>query len=405
MKSHPPITVVLALALGTLGACGGDDDANDAGAPPGPTTTEADERTEEPLVDEIQSLLDDAFHDPAIAWDPSGIEARPTGASVAVRMPGRDDIVLASGESVDGTPFDPEAPFNIGGITESFVQTIAYQLVDEGRLEPTAPIGQWLPNQPNAGQITVQHVLDSAHGLPGFSEPSYELMAADLTRRWTLAEVLASVEDDAPVGVPGAFSSGGSSRAATMLAYIAEEVTGTTLAQLVEDRIAQPAGLDDTAISDGTEPPGFEDGVFVFQGRRGDTSEGPHTSYNTYFAASASANSTLRDQLDFLDALHNGSFFTKDRTPRFPAERILDGQDVIGIGIPYVGFCPCEEVGANVSVTAIGRAPNSPFTDNHVFHYPADGVSVVLHFNSSEWVSRAPLRQLAQDIHDAAAAS
>jgi hypothetical protein len=38
-----------------------------------------------------------------------------------VRLPDHDDIVLASGESVDGTPFDPEAPFNIGGVTESFV--------------------------------------------------------------------------------------------------------------------------------------------------------------------------------------------------------------------------------------------------------------------------------------------
>jgi hypothetical protein len=83
------------------------------------------------------------------------------------------------------------------------------------------------------------------------------------------------------------------------------------------------------------------------------------------------------------------------------AERTLD-LDVFGYGIPFHGFCPCQDDGANVSVSAIGRAPNSPFTG---FHYPADGVSVVLHFNSAEYVDRAPLRQLPAIIHEAAASS
>lgn len=405
MNCSRPTIVVLAVALGTLGACASDDDTNDTRA--NPATTEATGTTDDAVVDEIQGILDAALADPAIAWDPEGIEAPPTGASVAVRMPGRDDIVLASGESVDGTPFDPEAPFNIGGVTESFVQTIAYQLVDEGLLDPTATVDQWLPAQPNADRVTVQMLLDHTHGWASWPEASYNLMAADFNRRWTLSEVLASVETNPPLAEPGTFSSEGTGVAATALAYIAENITSSTLTDLVEDRMAQPAGLDETAISDGTEPPDYEDGVFIFDGQRRDTSGGPHTSYNTYFAASASANSTLRDLLDLLDVWQSGDLFTTDRVPgadRFLAERTLD-MDVFGHGIPFHGFCPCQDDGANVSVSAIGRAPNSPFTDNHVFHYPADGVSVVLHFNSAEYVDRAPLRNLAETIHEAAASS
>ena len=400
MNSYRPISVVLALALGTLGACGGggDDDANDTAATP--ATTERN-GTGDPVVDEIQGLLDAALEDPAIAWDPSGIDAPPTGASVAVRLPDHDDIVLASGESVDGTPFDPEAPFNIGGVTESFVQTVAYQLIDEGLLDPTATVDRWLPAQRNAEGITVQMLLDHREGWPNWSDASIELMAADPDRRWTLAEVLASVETDPPVAEPGTFTGQGTGKAATALAYIVEDVTGSTLPELVEERVAQPAGLDDTAISDGTEPPGFEDGVFVYDGQRLDTSEFPHTSYNTYFAGSASANSTLRDLLDLLDVWQSG-----DPGPEhFLADQTTDDGDVYGSGIPFYGFCPCEQDGANMSVTAIGRAPHSPFTNNHVFHYPADGVSVVLHFNSDEQTDRAPLRQLAETIHEVAASS
>ena len=404
MRSYRPISVVLALALGTVGACG-DDDANNNAAEP--ATTEAS-GTDDPVVDEIQGLLDGALEDPAFAWDGEGVDAPPTGASVAVRLPDHDDIVLASGESVDGTPFDPEAAFNIGGVTESFVQTVAYQLIDEGLLDPTATVDQWLPAQPNAERVTVQMLLDHTHGWASWPEASYSLMAADPDRRWTLSEVLTSVETNPPAAEPGTFTGQGTAVAATALAYIAEDVTGTTLADLVEDRIAQPAGLDDTAISDGTEPPGYQDGVFAFDGQRLDTSGGPHTSYNTYFAASASANSTLRDLLDLLDVWQSGDLFTTDRVSgpdRFLAERTVNDRDVFGSGIPFYGFCPCEEDGANVSVIAIGRAPNAPFTDNHLFHYPADGVSVVLHFNSGESPDRTPQRQLAEAIHEAAASS
>jgi hypothetical protein len=40
-----------------------------------------------------------------------------------------------------------------------------------------------------------------------------------------------------------------------------------------------------------------------------------------------------------------------------------------------------------------------------VFHYPADGVSVVLHFNGGESPDQTPQRQLAEAIHDVAASS
>jgi len=403
MKSYRPIIVVVALALGTLGACGGggDDDTKDTGA--APATTEAS-GTDDAVVDEIQGLLDAEIAEPGPAWD-TPFPTPPTGASVAVRMPGRDDIVLASGKSVDGTPFDPEAAFNIGAVTESFVQTVAYQLIDEGALDPNATVDQWLPKQPNADRVTIQMLLDHTHGWAGFADASYGLMAADPNRRWTLPEVLASVETNPPVAKPGGLSIEGAGVAATALIAIVEDVTGSALADLVETRIAQPTGLDDTAISDGTEPAGFEDGVLPFEGRRLDTSQYPHTSYNSYFAA-ASANSTVRDLLDLLDVWANGDLFTTDRAPgpgRFLADRTND-MDVYGSGVPFNGFCPCDADGANVSVIAIGRVPNSPFTNNHVLHY-ADGVSVVLHFNSGEVADRAPLRQLADAIHEAAASS
>jgi CubicO group peptidase (beta-lactamase class C family) len=427
-----PTTGAAAIALAvSLLACSDDNTALDAPATqPSPTpetavptsstttTTSSTTTTTSPpsadtLTDELKGMLDDALQSTAIAWDAGGDEAPPTAASVAVRIPGRDDIIVASGQSVDGTPFNPEAPFNVGSLTESLVQTVAYQLVDEGILDPNATIDQWLPAQPNASAITVQMLLDGTHGWAPFGTTPEVAIPADLTRHWTLAEVLATVESHSPFADPGTFSAEGTDVAVTALAAIAEHVTGTTLAQLVEARVAQPGGLDDTAISDGNEPPGFEDGIFTFNGQRADTSTFPHTAYNTYNTAYASANSTLRDLLDLLDLWRRGDFFTTDRVPgphRLPAERLLHTDAsptgfVMGYGIPFNGYCPCQPHDEGTSVTAIGRAPTTLGTDNHIFHYPADGVSVVLHFNGSDWVDREPIRHVVDAIHDAATSS
>jgi CubicO group peptidase (beta-lactamase class C family) len=444
MQTARPTILPVALAVAiSLSACADDDPARSAVAPastaatttglepagaagnapvttgPPPTTEPADTESPSPsgttppgnrLVEELQRILDGALETDAIAWNAAGADAPPTGASLAVRVPGRDDVVLASGESVDGTPYDAEAPFNAGPLTESLVQTVAYQLVDEGTLDPNATVDQWLPAQPNANRITVQMLLDSTHGWGAFGEIPASAIPADLTRRWTLTEVLATLESNPPVAEPGTFSTEGGDTAVTALALIAELVTGKTMAELVEARIAQPAGLDDTAISDGAEPADFENGIFTFNGQRADTSTFPHTSYNTYNTAYASANSTLRDLLDLLDVWRRGELFTTERVPgpdHFLSKRMISTEAVptgftVGYGIPFNGYCPCRPDGAGMSVTAIGRAPASLGTDVHLFHYPADEVSVVLHFNSSEWVDRAPIRQIVDAIHDAA---
>ena len=138
--------------------------------------------------------------------------------------------------------------------------------------------------------------------LGSFGDVGFAAVVADLTRVWTLPEVLATVEATPPFAEPGTFTNEGFDVAATAIAHIAEQLTGSTLAELVDERIAQPVGLTDTAISAGDEPADFEDAVFQFDGVRTYTSTSPHTAYNTYFAAEASVNSTARDLLDLLDA-------------------------------------------------------------------------------------------------------
>ena len=176
------------------------------------------------------------------------------GATLSVRVPGHDDIHLASG--MDDR--DPETPMPTDGtylamsITKTVVAAIALQLVDEGRLSLDEPVAAWIPELPNADRITLAMLLGHTSGL-GDWDP-VDTVLEDLTRSFTPEEVLAEAVAAPPYGQPGehfAYTNGG--YAATGL--IIERVLGEPLAAVVDKRVAGPLCLDDTLLGDGSTKP------------------------------------------------------------------------------------------------------------------------------------------------------
>ena len=101
-----------------------------------PVTTGPARSSDAALSARIESVLTDAIAPGSISWDLSGVDAPATAAVAAVRIPGRDDVLVAVGQNVDGSPAEADAPFFAGTLTESLVRTVAFQLVDEGVLDP-----------------------------------------------------------------------------------------------------------------------------------------------------------------------------------------------------------------------------------------------------------------------------
>jgi CubicO group peptidase (beta-lactamase class C family) len=365
--------------------------------PSGDTATAA-------LESEIQSILDLALAPGAIEWNCCGADAPPTGVNAAVRIPGRDDVVAAAGTNVDGTPFDPDGPYPTGSLQPDLVNTVAWQLADEGNLDLDATIDTWLPDLPNADRVTIGMLADYTTGWGRVDKTTP--IVADPSRRWTLAEVLEGLVGITPLHEPGtAIGTEAADHDATALAYILEQVTGDAIAELIETRIITPLGLDDTLIQDGTnQPDGYQHGVFAFEDQPLDTSMVPNVAYFTYFGAVHAVVSTSTDLLDLLDALVTGTLFTTDRTPkpeRLLGARLLDGS-VYGLGTPLNGYCPCEGAAGNgMNVTAVGRRPSSIGTHVTMVRFD-DGISIVLHFNSRDQADPSDLWDVAVAIHDAA---
>ena len=422
----------IAAAAIVMGACGSDDTATDTGsAVAAETTSESGGSdgvtdttlTTEPapidteptgtpptkdLSAEIQAIIDASMRPGALQWNCCGADGPPTGVSVAVRAPGIDDILLAAGTNVDGTPFSTSGSFNLGSNSQSVLRTLAYQLLDDGVLDPAATVDTWLPTMPNADRVTVQMMLDDTTGWKDFSDEATGAITADLSRRWTIAEVVDTLADNPPLAEPGTFVVENSRRANMVgLAAVIEGVTGRPLAEVLNEQFLLPAGLDNTLLSDGTDQPAnFQHGVFVLNNAKLDTSMVPNTAFYTYNVAESAIISTLADSLDMIDMWSDGSLFTSRRLPgpdTFRSDR-RDGNAVVGYGIPFNGFCPCAPDGDGLTVTKYGRTGNNVGTDTQMLHFP-DGISIVLHYNSEEWSTKDGLTAISDTIHEAVSAA
>jgi CubicO group peptidase (beta-lactamase class C family) len=381
--------------------------------PPSPPITIDDAPSglsNEELTAQVEAVLTDALTPGSIRWNSSGVDAPATAAVAAVRIPGRDDVLVAVGDNVDGSPAEADAPFAVGDLTTNLVRTVAFQLIDEGVLDPALTVDQWVPALPNADRVTVQMLIDNETGWgdsDGLIEP--DPILSDLGRAWSLRE---AVELRATVmtalAEPGTSTNDGRTNEA-VLGLVIEEVGGQPLAVLIRDRVVEPAGLDVTdLLNGGNAPAGFRHGIFDFGGGLVDTSAFDGTSYTTWEQATDSAVSRATDLLGLLDVWATGELFTTDRTPaphRYAPEPVLDGDGnpfvVIGVDVPFNGFCPCTEVDGGFEPIAFGRATVTVGSSTFLLRY-ADGISVVVNVNSSEAYT-ADIRAVVDEVHDIAA--
>jgi D-alanyl-D-alanine carboxypeptidase len=144
--------------------------------------------------------------------------------------------------------------FREGSNTKTMMATLVLQLVAEGKLALTDPVSKWLPgNVPNGQAITLRMLLDHTSGLFDYTgDPAMvpSILGKD-RRSWTSAELLAVGVKQDPLFAPGTQWSYSSTNYAAIGAVL-ERVTGSSLADLVRDRIARPLKLTHTYYATGS---------------------------------------------------------------------------------------------------------------------------------------------------------
>jgi D-alanyl-D-alanine carboxypeptidase len=261
------LLAVVAVAIAAVGTgCSTEDDGAEGGPAAAATAGEAEAPAEPPtagsgsiveLTDEPMSAADEATVDEAV----QGAMGNAFGPAVHVGIwdPDKGFLMKAYGEAEQGSvPATVDDTFRIGSITKTFTATVILLLVDGGALalgdtiEDAAP--EIAAKYPEVADRTVEQLLGMTSGITDyFNVP--DGLAKQITEH---PETEFSADDLISAGIAGGVAAAGTEGYSTtnyiLLQEIAEEVTGESLPDLVQSRVAEPLGLTGTALpTTGTE--------------------------------------------------------------------------------------------------------------------------------------------------------
>ena len=153
----------------------------------------------------------------------------------------------------------PERPHLAMSVTKSFVGTLAAILVAEGRLDPAAPVTQYLPEMKDTayGDATLRQVMDMTIGVKyseNYADPKAEIW--DYARAGGLLaqgpgyagpksfyEFLRTLQKEGPHGEAFAYKTVN----AEVLAWILRRVSNLSLAELLSEKIWRRIGAEQDA--------------------------------------------------------------------------------------------------------------------------------------------------------------
>jgi D-alanyl-D-alanine carboxypeptidase len=158
------------------------------------------------------------------------------------------------------TRLEPTDRFRIASLTKMFVAVVCLQLVEEGQLELSDPIADWLPKEvsdrmTNSKKITIRQLLNHTSGLPDpYNEAFKRSVTANPTQKWQAKEVLEYAEGKSAAVPRGSFFYSNTNY--LLLELIIEKVTGNSLTQEIRQRITEPLELKDTFMETHEPIPG-----------------------------------------------------------------------------------------------------------------------------------------------------
>jgi CubicO group peptidase (beta-lactamase class C family) len=166
---------------------------------------------------------------------------------VRVLIDGQEIVTEALGESMTGVPATTDMHFRNGAVAISYMSTLLLRLVDQQVVTLDDTIDAWLPDLPDADQVTLRMLTNMTAGYPdfvqnaGFIQSLYE----DPFRQWTPEEQIAIGLSTPRVFAPGT-NWDYSHTNYVILGQALEKITGQPLDVALEEQILGPMGLRNT---------------------------------------------------------------------------------------------------------------------------------------------------------------
>ncbi len=230
----------------------------------------------------------------------------------AVVLIAQGDTVLFRGargraEIELGVPLTTNQIFRIASVTKMFTAAMVIKLAEQGKLSLDDALAKYLPDFPNAGQITLRQLLNHTSGISDIvKDPTPGFMKRDVDTAALIAEIRKRPPNFAP-GTRWSYSNAGY----ILLGAVIEKVTGQRWYEALQKTLLDPSGLTRTRYGDNAP---------LMPGRvAGYTTDNPaHRVENATFismsipAAAGGLVSTADDLWRWMRALSNGRIVSRE---------------------------------------------------------------------------------------------
>ncbi len=167
-----------------------------------------------------------------------------------VRVMRGDEVVLtqAWGESMAQVPATTDMHFRSGAVSIPMVSTVLLQLVDEGTVALDDKLSEWMPDVPNADKVTLEQLSQMTSGYADYvQDPTFlDDFNRDPFRQWT-PEELYTFGTSKPLFFEPGTNWGYAHTNYVLLALALEKITGQSMIDLIQERIFDPLGMEQTA--------------------------------------------------------------------------------------------------------------------------------------------------------------
>lgn len=186
------------------------------------------------------------------------------GVNVTIKDERHDSWTAASGfaEPQTRTLMPIDGQFYIYSITKTFTAVAILQLAQNQKLSLDEPVTQWLPELPFPSSVTIRRLLNHTSGVPNYASLEAYLPAVEESPSvpWSynkLKELTCQGKLDFEPGSSWKYSNTGY----MLLLKVIEAVSGDTFANVLQNNIFNPLGLEKTyvatEIDTGALVPGF----------------------------------------------------------------------------------------------------------------------------------------------------
>jgi CubicO group peptidase (beta-lactamase class C family) len=271
---------------------------------------------------------------------------------VRVTIDGQEVVTAALGESMTGVPATTDMHLRNGAVAFFYVATLLLLLVDQGVVTLDDPLATWLPDLPDAEQVTLRMLANLTAGYPDYVQNpklSQEVYA-DPFHQWTPEEQIALSLSTPRVFAPGT-NWDYSHTDYVILGQALEKITGQPLDVALQEQVLSPMGLRNTVAW--STPQITEPVLHAFTSERRQTlgipKGTPFLEESTYwnpswsFAQGAIQTSDIVDMTTTAEAVGEGTLLSPE------SHQAQIAPDLLGFGKPLEGCPACHTLNETYS--------------------------------------------------------